>query len=108
MEVSRRTVPCNRCRKPVLAASLKYVPLGMDSEIAVCPECYEKVTSHAPERRQQLKQEKKSQYNCKRCNFRFSKPEFVEDPACPFCGKKDRVESYGTDYASKLVHEARY
>ena len=80
----------------------------MDSELAVCPECFEKTVSHTSDRRKELKQEKKAQFTCKRCNFRFSKPGEVEDPACPFCGKKDRVESYGVNYAENLIRSPEY
>jgi len=111
----KRTTICERCRKQVPVSSLRYVPRGMDSEVALCPECVEKTKSHATERRSQLRTQSKpssgkSQFSCKRCNFRFSKPENIEHEsvACPFCGKKDRVESYGVNYAENLVRNPEY
>ncbi len=108
---SKRTTVCERCRKQVPISSLKYIPKGMDSEVALCPDCVEKTQSHTSDRRSQLKSAVgKSQFTCKRCNFRFSKPESLdhETVACPFCGKKDRIEAYGVNYAENLLKAPGY
>src|SRR3989344_3131341 len=112
---SKRTTVCERCRKQVPSSSLKYIPRGIDSEVALCPDCVEKTQSHTSDRRTQLRSAEKaaagkSQFTCKRCNFRFSKPETTEHEsvACPFCGKKDRIEAYGVNYAENLLKNPGY
>ncbi|HLC57223.1 MAG TPA: hypothetical protein VJH95_01485 [Candidatus Nanoarchaeia archaeon] len=111
---SKRTTICERCRSSVPVSSLRYVPRGIDSEVALCPDCVEKTKQHSPEKRDRdrdrTKSAGKAQFLCKRCNFKFSKPETVDEAgiACPFCGKKDRIESYGVNYAENLVKDPGY
>ena len=111
---SRRTTICERCRNEVPVSSLRYVPRGSDSEVALCPQCVERAYSHStghsnPAGRTPLKSSAgKPKFLCKRCNFKFTIPPGVEEAECPFCGRKDRIESYGANYAEKLVQDSSY
>ncbi len=87
-----REVICQRCRKPVPAISVRFLPKGNDSYIVLCQECIKNEHQKKPVVKQ--KKERKD-YFCSRCRYKF---KFSDDGVtvlrCPYCGKADKVEKH--------------
>ncbi len=87
------TVICERCRKAVPAASVKYVQKGVDSKIILCADCRAKNPSFAESIKSAAKKESmKQRYLCTRCKYNFKYSLNSQSVLkCPYCGKDDRL-----------------
>jgi len=88
----KRQMYCERCRKAVLIANIKYVPKPDGTKISLCTDCLAKTHAYIGQNRPIPKSKKRSSYRCLRCKYSFKLDTTGEtNLKCPFCGKDDKV-----------------
>ena len=90
MEDDRKMI-CDRCRKAVLIADVRYLALGNNKTALLCSSCRAGKPVKESKKPLATKQVKKS-YVCSRCKYKF---KYTNDGTtnlkCPFCGLSDKV-----------------
>ncbi|MBW3012370.1 hypothetical protein KY311_04245 [Candidatus Woesearchaeota archaeon] len=90
--MDNRQMICERCRKSVPLAEIKYIAMPNNTKRAVCMKC-------RSERQDALKKAtvgktaaEKQSYVCRRCSYKFKfNPKGVSRLKCPYCGQADQV-----------------
>lgn len=101
MKEIRQTI-CDRCRKSVPVSDIRYIAIGENSNIIVCPSCRDKINTQKTSPQKNTTQ--KILYMCERCNYKFRyNPEGVSNLNCPSCGKNDRLIEYKALSADNLI-----
>ena len=86
-----RKMICDRCRRAVPIADVKFLPKGKDSKITLCSMCRDKNTTDEKEATVQ-KASKKKPYFCARCRYKFQFDRTgVTNFKCPYCGSGDKI-----------------
>jgi len=93
-----KTIPCERCKRSVPASSIRYMPKGRDSKIALCEDCRLKAKDEPVKEKAAVKEQAKQEpapqtsYICVRCKYKFRyEPNPRKALRCPYCGKDDNV-----------------
>jgi protein-arginine kinase activator protein McsA len=108
-DVQERQVLCERCRKFVRIANIKYLPKGNDSRMALCQSCLKTFNVQGTQIKKTLTSasHQPASYFCGRCNYKF-KYNAAKDSTlrCPYCGRTDKISEEKSRSTSKLLEEA--
>ncbi|MBN2051969.1 hypothetical protein JW756_00525 [Candidatus Woesearchaeota archaeon] len=90
-----RKALCERCRKFVPVADIKYLPKGDNARMALCKSCLKTFNSADAKKNFPAKATNVASgnsYFCGRCRYKFKfNPAGNATLRCPFCGKSDKV-----------------
>lgn len=106
-----RQMLCERCRKFVAVNTIKYVPKGDGSRMALCAKCLSTFKVEQEKKKQaassELSESGKQSYFCARCRYKFKyKPSSRNELRCPYCGKADKILDNKETDAATLVKNA--
>lgn len=86
-----RKMICDRCRRAVPIADVKFLPKGKDSKITLCSMCRDRNATDEKEATVQKASQRKP-YFCARCRYKFQfSPTRITDIKCPYCGGGDKI-----------------
>ena len=107
-ENDTRQVLCERCRKFVQIADIKYLPKGNETKMALCRSCLKSFNIPASQVKKPVVQTGPAMesFLCTRCNYKF-KVSKARDASlrCPYCGKSDRIDEQKSHSTEVLLKE---
>lgn len=102
-----RQVLCEKCRKFVTVAQIRYISKGNDSRIAMCSTCLTKANGAAFVNKKKVEDADKPTYFCSRCRYKFKfDPIKKATLRCPYCGKVDRLTEDKFTTAASILKES--
>jgi protein-arginine kinase activator protein McsA len=106
-----RQMLCERCRKFVAVSTVRYVPKGDGSRMALCNKCLSLFKVEEAKKKQAASAASgssgKHSFFCGRCRYKFKySPSSRTELRCPYCGKADKILDNKETDAATLVKNA--
>jgi protein-arginine kinase activator protein McsA len=106
-----RQVLCERCRKFVSIADIKYISKGNESRMALCKSCLALFNVEADKKKQlsaaTTARLNRPSYFCSRCRYKFKYDENSHATLrCPYCGKADKIVEDKLTSADAILKES--